>query len=204
VNRRVIVGPLSLFFGNVNTAMGLRGHHHTAQLHLVYGHRQGDHGYPSFLATNNELRARLESLTGPRNTFRDATNEDVAERLFAAFERFTGHTWSQYGGRYWLHALWLDVEGTQDDIGHDNGTTRYVIERPHGEEGFILPAAIDEYGTGTTLPSAREQEIDRNARAYGWSVGRGHPLAEQIEDVDPENPFLDPNWRDKIPAAQED
>lgn len=39
-------------------------------------------------------------------------------------------------------------------------------------------------------------EIDRNARAYGWSVGRGHPLTPQIEDVDPENPFLDPNWRD--------
>jgi hypothetical protein len=130
VIRLVTVGPLPIYFGNVNVAMGLRGHHHTAQVHLVYGHRHGEHGYPSFQATNDELRAHLSAHTGPRNTFRDATNEDVAERLFNLMCEFTPPSAYQYGGAYWLDALHLDVEGVQDDIGHDNGVTRYTIARP--------------------------------------------------------------------------
>lgn len=144
--RLVTVGPLPCYFGNVNEAMNLRGHHHTADVTLVYGHRNGDHGWPSFLATNDDLRALLESLTGTRNTFRDATNEDVAERLFRDFQTYVTDTAAAYGGRYWLQALHLDVHGVQDDIGHDNGTTRYTIDlgapetrgrEPHG--AIILP-----------------------------------------------------------------
>lgn len=139
--RLVTIGPLPIYFGNVNVAMGLRGHHHTAQVWLEYGHRQGDHGYPSFKHTNDELRARLEDLTGSRNTFRDATNEDVAERLFSALQAFVGDTWLKYGGAYWLDALHLDVEGVQDDIGHDNGTTRYTVRLPaQGVGRIVLPA----------------------------------------------------------------
>jgi hypothetical protein len=41
-------------------------------------------------------------------------------------------------------------------------------------------------------------EIDRNARAYGWEVGRGHPLAERIESTDPSNPFLAPDWHKNV------
>jgi hypothetical protein len=139
VIRRVIVGPFGIYFGNVNEAMKLRGHHHTAQVHLVYGHLSGDHGYPSFLETNNAIRRRLEELTGPRRTFRDATNEDVAERLFHALSDFVDPSWVQYGGAYWLQALWLDVEGVQDDIGHDNGTTRYTIELEQSYPRTMLP-----------------------------------------------------------------
>lgn len=40
-------------------------------------------------------------------------------------------------------------------------------------------------------------EFDRAARAYGWEVGRGHPLTEQITTSD-DNPFMDPNWRKDI------
>ncbi len=40
-------------------------------------------------------------------------------------------------------------------------------------------------------------EIDRNARAYGFEIGRGQALAERIESSE-DNPFLDPNWRDLI------
>jgi len=49
----------------------------------------------------------------------------------------------------------------------------------------------------TTPPSALG-EIDRNARAYGWEIGHGHPLAEQIESTSDDNPFLNPDWRDQI------
>lgn len=42
-----------------------------------------------------------------------------------------------------------------------------------------------------------DEEIDRNARAYGFEIGRGHPLAEKLEKTSPDNPFLDKNWRAK-------
>jgi hypothetical protein len=40
-------------------------------------------------------------------------------------------------------------------------------------------------------------EIDRNARAYGWEIGHGQVLAEVIE-FSAENPFINPNWRELI------
>jgi hypothetical protein len=147
--RLVTVGPLPIFFGNVNVAMGLPGHHHTAQVHLVYGHRPGEHGYPSFGHTNDELRAHLSAHTGKRHTFRDATNEDVAERLYALMRVFTPQTAYKYGGAWWLEALHLDVEGVQDEIGHDNGVTRYTITR-----GGSFPGADDP----AWLPANRVQE----------------------------------------------
>lgn len=36
-------------------------------------------------------------------------------------------------------------------------------------------------------------EIDRNARAYGWEVGRGRAMAE-ILALSKENPFGNPEW----------
>jgi hypothetical protein len=47
------------------------------------------------------------------------------------------------------------------------------------------------------VESIRE-ETYRNARAYAWEIGHGHPLTERIEKMSSENPFSDPNWRDKI------
>ncbi len=46
---------------------------------------------------------------------------------------------------------------------------------------------------------ARLREIDRNARAYGWEVGKWGVLAEHIV-YSPDNPFIDPNWRDHVQA----
>ena len=126
----VTVGPFPIYFGNVNTAMGLRGHHHTAAVVLEYDTPIGLHGYPSFRETNDALRSHLEHLTGARNTFRDATNEDVAERLFDALAKFRAASWEPYGGQYTLTALHLDVEGVWDDIGHDAGVTRYTVRDP--------------------------------------------------------------------------
>lgn len=42
------------------------------------------------------------------------------------------------------------------------------------------------------------EKIDRQARAYGFEVGRGKPLVTCIEGVSDDNPFLNPNWRDEI------
>lgn len=39
------------------------------------------------------------------------------------------------------------------------------------------------------------EAYDRQARAYGWEIGAGHPMAEKIESS-LNNPFLDPNWRE--------
>lgn len=40
-------------------------------------------------------------------------------------------------------------------------------------------------------------EMDRNARAYGWEIGQGKPLT-QVLDFSPDNPFLYLNWRDNV------
>lgn len=130
--RTVTVGPFSIFFGNVNVAMGLRGHHHTAAVTLVYS-TDGPHGYPSFQATNDAIRLRLRDLTGVRNTFRDATNEDVADQLWDAFDGWVDPSWEPWGGAYRLCELHLDVQGVPDDIGHDESVTRYSIRRPCDE-----------------------------------------------------------------------
>lgn len=42
------------------------------------------------------------------------------------------------------------------------------------------------------------EELDRNARAYGFEVGRGHPLTEKLEYLSPDNPFMDREWRSRI------
>jgi len=122
----VTVGPLPVFFGNVNTAMGLRGHHHTGAVTLEYAAPAG-HGYPSLKATNDALRARLRELTRP--IFRDATNETVAWELFHALDGWVAPEWEPWGGRYYLQALHLDVQGVLDDVGHDEGTTRYTVRK---------------------------------------------------------------------------
>lgn len=141
--RTVTVGPFPVFFGNVNTPMGLRGHHHTGAVTLEYS-TDAQHGYPSFQATNDALRRRLRDLTGVRNTFRDATNEDVTQRLWDQLVGWRAPEWEGWGGSYRLVGLHLDVQGVWDDIGHDEGTTRYSIRRV---EGDIHGAGVNDRGS---------------------------------------------------------
>ena len=37
-------------------------------------------------------------------------------------------------------------------------------------------------------------DIHRCALAYGWEIGRGAPITEQLLTTDG-NPFVDPDWR---------
>jgi hypothetical protein len=124
--RTVAVGPFDIFFTNQNTAMGLRAHSHYGRVLVVYD-TLGPHGYPSFEATNEALRARIHELT--RQVFRNATNEDVADRIFAHLDGFVAAEWKEWGGHYELRAIHLDVVGVKDAIGHDASTTTYTVSR---------------------------------------------------------------------------
>lgn len=48
------------------------------------------------------------------------------------------------------------------------------------------------------LSRAQLDEIDRNARAYGWEIGNGHPLVEKLDTLSPNNPFLSPDWAEGL------
>jgi hypothetical protein len=120
----VTVGPLPCQFANQNLAMNLPTHWHQAHVFLEYAVDK-EHGYPSFERTNDALRAELQRVTNA--PFRNATNEVVAARLFAHFGAFTDESWEKYGGDYHLSGLILDVYGVHDQIGHDEGATRYTI-----------------------------------------------------------------------------
>lgn len=127
--RTVEVGPVPIFFTNVNRPMGLRAHSHTGAVTVVYD-TIGRHGYPSFAETNDALRARIHELTRP--VFKDATNEDIADRLWAQLDGYVAPVWERWGGEYRLRAIHLDVVGVLDTIGHDDSTTRYTVARTHG------------------------------------------------------------------------
>lgn len=126
MSRTITVGPFGVFFTNVNRAMNLRAHSHTAYVSVVYN-TVGSHGFPSFETTNRALADRIRALTGV--VFKDATNEDVADRLFWHLDGYVDPAWARWGGDYTLRAVLLDVVGVVDDIGHDAGTTRYTVER---------------------------------------------------------------------------
>ncbi|MFJ4469557.1 hypothetical protein ACIP2X_18980 [Streptomyces sp. NPDC089424] len=131
LDRTVTVGPIAVFFTNVNRAMNLRAHSHTGSVTVVYD-TIGRHGYPSFADTNTALEHRIHELT--RAVFKDATNEDIADRLFAHLDGYVAPEWEPWGGHYRLRAVHLDVIGVRDQIGHDTGTTRYTVARPHHTE----------------------------------------------------------------------
>ena len=134
---RVTVGPLGLFFTNVNTDMKLPGHSHTAQLVLVY--RTADRqGFPAFAATYNDLRGRVKELTA--KAFRNATNEEVARQLFDGLAPFSSEGIARWGGSYWLEELRLGVEGVEDHIGHAEGTTWYTVTTD--EPVAMLPPGV--------------------------------------------------------------
>jgi 8-oxo-dGTP pyrophosphatase MutT (NUDIX family) len=46
-------------------------------------------------------------------------------------------------------------------------------------------------------------EMDRNARAYGYEVGRGRPIAAEILSLSKDNPFLDRDWKQLIKTPEE-
>lgn len=39
------------------------------------------------------------------------------------------------------------------------------------------------------------EDMDRQARGYGWEIGRGTKIEPMVQTSD-DNPFLDPNWKE--------
>jgi hypothetical protein len=97
-----------------------------------------------------------------------------------------------------------------DEVGPEPIGTAKVNETPEGLNIEYRPANDpgwvkgledkwqDEKGTSTQRPrTGTIEESDRNARAYGWEVGRGQELGS-IVGMTEDNPFIDPNWRGKV------
>ncbi len=91
--------------------------------------------------------------------------------------------------------------------GRDNHRTIYVQvgDKPHKgvdyqvgtmdtpELGDLVVALLN--GDGQAMV-----ENDRNARAYGWEIGRGQPIGQEIGTSD-DNPFLESDWRERAGVA---
>lgn len=127
----VQVGPLSLFFTNVNTEMKLAGHSHFAEVTLIFG-RYGSRGFPAFAETYAVLQGWLTELTA--KPLRDMTNEAVSEYLFEQLRERLGNARpeviTRWGGDWALEGLRLAVRGVPDRIGHADGFTVYTVEAP--------------------------------------------------------------------------
>ena len=83
--RTIAIGPLSIFFTNVNKAMGIPGHSHFAEVKIVF-QTTGPIGFPVFADTVAEIQKLLYEKT--QAVFRDSTNEDVESRLWEALDNF--------------------------------------------------------------------------------------------------------------------
>jgi hypothetical protein len=131
----ITVEPLSCQFSNENKEMGLRPHQHFAELTLTYL-TIGRLGFPVFEVTTDHLRDHLAAATA--KPFRDATNEEVARRLWAVFSdraiyddvSFANYGGNGYGEAWVLTSLELAVRGVPDDIGHSDGFARYLVAGP--------------------------------------------------------------------------
>ena len=77
--------------------------------------------------------------------------------------------------------------------------------KPHSPDAAILEsAAIYERYINGGIEAAfdfrvvREtalEEMDRCARAYGYEIGKGHPLTYIVHDISEDNPFRDEHWK---------
>lgn len=121
----VTIGPFAIFFTNVNREMRLPGHSHFAQVTLCYA-TQGRRGFPAFADTYAAVQRRLLELTA--KPFHDATNEAVADALFAGLLDWTDPAIVAWGGAFALARLELAVRGVPDRIGHADGFTTYTVE----------------------------------------------------------------------------
>ena len=151
----ITIGPFAIFFTNVNTEMGLPGHSHHATVSISF-ETLGSFGFPAFEDTYAVITEALrQATTGP---FRNATNEEVARRLWElieatiAEERAAGQESpiGKRGGDYRLALLDLNVRGVLDKIGHADGWTAYTIRRREPRPGHW--ERID--GAMTFVPNA--------------------------------------------------
>lgn len=129
MKKTITIGPFSVFFTNVNTAMQIAGHSHFATLELTY-ETLGAQGFPAFAETYAVIQEAIKTAT--LRPFRDCKNEDVADAFFSLFENpdlYQGEPWAKWGGGYKLDSIRLGVRGVPDRIGHADGFTYYGVQR---------------------------------------------------------------------------
>jgi hypothetical protein len=102
----------------------------------------------------------------------------------------------------------------------DKHVKRCIRPHEHLEESHIWIEALNRSDgaprmviwTNTTPPTKimayiidpdAVDEVDRNARAYGWEVGNGHPLVEQINTLSEDNPFMNAYWKNNMVESSE-
>lgn len=77
-----------------------------------------------------------------------------------------------------------------------------VVTLEEGQTVDVVKNVFEE-----NAENSNKEELDRNARGYGFEVGRGHALTADIETLSDDNPFVNKNWRDGIeivaPATEE-
>ena len=131
IERSITAGPFAIFFTNVNTAMGIPGHSHFAEVTLEF-RSLGAIGFPAFEHTYEVIQAYLVAATV--NPFRGATNEDVADQLWNVIQKVDWSALDHFGGKFELCRLELAVRGVPDKIGHADGFTRYTVKQAAQEQ----------------------------------------------------------------------
>jgi hypothetical protein len=93
-------------------------------------------------------------------------------------------------------ALRGEVVGVRELVAGVRHGLHLHVEADHAELDRRLIAIEAAVPTAADL-----EEIDRNARAYGFEVGRGQALTAQIAGLSDDNPFVKKGWRDGVSAA---
>ena len=75
---------------------------------------------------------------------------------------------------------------------------RGAVQELTKEQHKANEIAIDIERRRTMRETRDIEEMDRNARAYGWQVGRSGTFPTDVTETTDDNPFVDPNWRDKL------
>lgn len=87
-------------------------------------------------------------------------------------------------------------------VGRHLGRTIYRDDQVIGMMDSIADARMIVDLLNAVYVTDNTTEVDRNARAYGWEIGRGQPIGWEIKTT-PGNPFLDPDWRTAAQGTDE-
>jgi hypothetical protein len=80
------------------------------------------------------------------------------------------------------------------EVSRLRGAVQELVKEQHRANQI----AIDIEVRRTQRENKDIEEIDRNARAYGYEAAMRQEIRETYPDVPDGNPFVDPNWRKKI------
>lgn len=127
MKQSIKIKDFSIFFTNVNREMKLKGHSHFALVSLTFGHDRT--GFPAFEETYAYIKKELRTLTA--KPFMDATNEEIARKIFEHFStiEYWQLNWKYHTTTFYLQSITLSVRGVLDDLGHADGFTDYTVEK---------------------------------------------------------------------------